>query len=72
MERYNNPLDNEPCELYELPPSKMNELKAARNEVDKLADFILTNCPQEITQGSAADVAIDIIKKYLANLPGVA
>lgn len=39
---------------------------SAEQQIDKLAKFIQENCPEEITDGGAVDVAIKIINKRLA------
>lgn len=38
------------------------------NQIDMLAKFIQENCPEEVIEGGAGEVAISIIKKRMAAL----
>lgn len=40
--------------------------EVAKSEIDRLAEYVATELPDEIGEGSAVDVAIDVIKKYKA------
>lgn len=52
-------------ELQEQHDEYIKKADTCISEIDRLATWIMTNCPEEIEDESAVDVAIRLLEDYL-------
>ena len=58
-------IDSQMEELAKHTKELILENQKCREQITLLSAHILKRCPEEVTEGSAVDVAINIIDKYL-------